>query len=293
MNENNENALIVIETLPQIADNLRALKESWEQRAADAASMVCTEDTVQSLKEIRAETTKEFKAADAQRIAVKKRYMEPWDAIEATFKECVKDAYTRADKALKDQIDTFENELKAKCEADLLEYFNELIQALQVDFLSFEKAMEIGKIKISLTDAKRDTPRQLQDKLGAVVAKVSTDIDLINSMDDAALIMVEYKKAFDVGQAVGTVQARKRQEQAEKEAAERRRAAQEAQAAAVAKVEAAAPMAPPISAPVTAPAKTKSPDDVFPQFTFTIYGATRAQLLKLRDYLNREGLQYK
>lgn len=289
MNENNETALIVIETLPQIADNLKALKESWEQRAADAAAMVCTEDTVQSLKTMRAEITKEFKAADAQRIAVKKRYMEPWDAIEATFKECVKDAYTRADDALKAQINSFESELKASCEADLRVFFNELIITAQVDCLSFEKAMEIGKIKISLTDAKKATPRQLQDKLGEVVAKVSMDLDMIQKMDDSALIMVEYKKSFDVGQAVGTVQARKRQEQAEKEAAERRRAAQEAQSAAVSKVEAAAP----ITAPVTAPAKAKSPDDVFPEFTFTVYGATRAQLIRLRDFMKQEGIQYK
>lgn len=294
MNETTETALITISTLPEIEDNLRALKESWEQRAKDAASMICTDDTVQSLKDIRAQTTKEFKAADAQRIAVKKRYMEPWDAIEATFKECVKDAYNRADKALKDQIDSFENELKAKCEADLREYFAELIMTAQIDFLSFEKAMALGNIKISLTDAKRATPRQLQDKLGAVVAKVATDVDLINSMDDAALIMVEYKNVYDVGQAVGAVQARRRQEQAEKEAAERRKAAQEAQAAAVAKVDAAAPQAP-IAAPVAAPVqqKAKSPDDVFPQFTFTVYGATRAQLIKLRDFMNKEGIQYK
>ena len=293
MNEN-ETALIVIETLPQIADNLKALKESWEQRAKDAAAMVCTEDTVQSLKTMRADTTKEFKAADAQRIAVKKRYMEPWDAIEATFKECVKDAYTRADKALKDQIDAFDSELKASCEADLRDYYNELIMTAQLDCLPFEKAMEIGKIKISLTDAKKTTPRQLQDKLSAVVAKVSTDIDLIHQMDDSALIMVEYKKSFDVGQAVGTVQARKRQEQAEKEAAERRKAAQEAQAAAVAKVEAAAPTrAVPLEAAQPVQQAAKSPDDVFPEFTFTVYGATRAQLLKLRDFMKQEGIQYK
>ena len=89
--------LIVISQLPVIEEQLKALKERWEAKAAEAASMVCTEDTVQALKSTRAEMRKEFEEADTQRKAVKARYMEPWDKVEATFKDCVKDAFTRAD----------------------------------------------------------------------------------------------------------------------------------------------------------------------------------------------------
>lgn len=289
MNNTQETALITISSLPEIRENLLALKERWEQLAADAAAMVCTEDTVQDLKNIRAETTKEFKAADAQRLAVKKQYMAPWDAIEATFKECVKDAYTRADKALKDQIDGFENELKERCRADLEAYYEDFAATCNVDFLTFDQAMTLGNVKISLADAKRVTPKQAQDALARVIHKVASDVTMIQSMDDAAQIMVEYRKCFDVGRAAAAVQERKRQEQAEKEAAEQRRIVQEAQAAARAKVEAALP-----ARPVMAPVKQeKSPDDIIPELTFTIVGATRAQLLKLRDYLKQEGLQYR
>ena len=50
-----DTALITVSQLPVIQEELRALKERWELKAADAASMVCTEDTVQDLKKIRAD----------------------------------------------------------------------------------------------------------------------------------------------------------------------------------------------------------------------------------------------
>jgi Protein of unknown function (DUF1351). len=97
-------ALITIAQLPVIEEQLKALKDSWEQRAADASSMVCTEETVQDLKKIRADMRKEFDEADKQRKAAKLKYMEPWNSIEETFKECVSDAFKRADASLKDTI---------------------------------------------------------------------------------------------------------------------------------------------------------------------------------------------
>ena len=48
-----ENALITVTSLPDIQENLRLLRERWEQKATDAASMVCTEETVQDLKKMR------------------------------------------------------------------------------------------------------------------------------------------------------------------------------------------------------------------------------------------------
>lgn len=282
-------ALITISQLPVIQEELRALKERWEQKATDAATMVCTEDTVQDLKKIRADMRKEFEEADTQRKAAKAQYMAPWDTIEATFKECVKDAFTRADSSLRGTIDGFQNELKKQCEHQLREFFAELIETENIDFLTFDQAMSLGKIKISMADAKRSTPRQAQDALAAVVANIAVGVDQISRMDDAPAIMAEFKTCFDVGKAVSVVQSRRKREQEEKEAAEARKRAQDAQAAAVAKVQAAAP-----AKAVTAPQmdRTAIDDPVFPQFTFTVYGAHKSQLIKIRDFLKQEGLRY-
>lgn len=285
---NEEKALITIHQLPVIEQQLRSLRESWEQRAKEAAAMVCTEETVQDLKKIRADMRKEYTAADEQRKAAKKKYMEPWEAVEKLFKECVDDSFKLADNSLKDTISGFENEIKAKCEADLRDYFAELITFESIDFLSYEQAMKLGNIKISMADAKKTTPRQLRDALANVVSRVAIGIEQIQKMDDAPAIMAEYKTCFDVGKAVSVVQDRKRREQEEAAAAEARKAAQEAQAVAIAKVEAAAPQPAPLAIP-----QTVTQEKVFPEFTFTVFNCTRSQLLKLRDYLKQEGIQYK
>lgn len=283
-------ALITIAQLPVIEEQLKALKDSWEQRAADASSMVCTEETVQDLKKIRADMRKEFDEADKQRKAAKLKYMEPWNSIEETFKECVTDAYKRADASMKDTISAFEDEIKAKCRVELEAYFKELCAMDHIDFLTFDEAMKAGGIKISLTDAKKATPRQAMDQLGKFVSSIAIGMDQISQMDDSAAIMAEYKKCLDVGKAVSVVQERKRREAEEQKAAEARKAAQEAEAAAVEKVQAAAP-----TKAVAAPqaVKAQPQEQTFPQFTFTVFNCTRSQLLEIRDYLRQKGIQYK
>ena len=282
MSENT--SLIVVSQLPVIQEQLRQLRESWEQRAADAASMICTEETVQSLKEMRAEMRKEFQEADAQRKAAKEKYMAPWNAVEATFKECVKDAFTRADDSLKSTITGFENEIKRKCYDDLQRFFAEHVQMEHIDFMTLDQAMALGGIRISLSDAKKNTPRQLQDAVAAVVAKVAVSMEQIATMEDSAEIMAEYKQCFDVGKAVAVVQGRKRRVEAEREAAEARRTAQERQKAVAEKVDAVAP-------PVVAPT-VQAPEKVFEKYTFTVYNCTRSQLIRVREFLKQEGINY-
>ena len=110
-------SLIRVVSLPVIEEQFRTLKESWEQRAQDAQSMVCTEDTVQDIKKARAEMRKEYEEAETQRKASKTAYMAPWYRIEAAYNDCVKDAFTRADAAYKSKIAEVEDAQKAECEA--------------------------------------------------------------------------------------------------------------------------------------------------------------------------------
>ena len=277
-------ALITVTALPQIQENLRALRERWEQYASDAEAMICTEDTVQTIKTMRAEMRKEFDEADTQRKAAKVAYMSPWNEVEATYKECVSDAFKAADATLKGKVDEFENEIKARCRERLELYFAELLAVEGgLDFLTFDRAMALGRLKIGMADATAKTPRKLMDALAEVVSRVACDLDRIGEMEDAAEIAAEYKERLDVASAVANVQGRKRRVIAEREAAEARRAEQERKAAAMAKVEAAAP-AEAVEAPRTR-------DTRLFRITFTV-NVTREQGIKLRDYLKQEGIDY-
>ena len=283
-----EAALITVTSLPEIEENLRALRERWQQKAADAAAMICTEETVQAVKSMRADMRREFDEAEAQRKAAKAAYMAPWDAVEATYKECVSDAFKAADGALKGKISALETELKDACKAELSVYFDELCAANGVDFLTLDTALNIGGMKIGLADAKSASQKKLKKGLAVVVETVVKNIEQINAMEpeDVAAIMAEYKTRFDVGDAVATVQARKRRIEAEREAAEARKAAQEARSAAAAKVDAVLP-------PKTENADFEAVQAAERRFriTFTV-NVTREQGIKLREFMKQEGISY-
>lgn len=287
-----DTALIAITRLPEIKENLRSLRERWEQKAQDAAALVCTDESVQSIKAMRADMRKEFDEADAQRKTTKERYMAAWNEVEATWKECVAEPFKRADASYKDTISNFEGQLKAELREKLEAYFGELCAAEKIDFLTFDRALQKSGVKINLADAKAKTPRKLQDALAAVTAQIATDIERISRMEDAAEIMTEYKRTLDFGTAVDTVQSRKRAIEAEREAAERRREEAAQRAEAIKKVEAAATVTAPIPVPVPVKAPAQEPEKVFPVFRFAVFDCTKSQLLKIRDFLRNEGIRY-
>lgn len=282
-------SLITVTKLPVIEEELRQLKESWDQKAKDAAALVCTEETVQELKSIRTEMRKEFDMADSQRKQAKAQYLAPWDAVEATFKECVKDAFVTADTALKNQITSFEGQIKAECRQKLEEFFSELCLMESIDFLSFDQAMQLGRISIGLADAKRNTPTKLKDQIAEVVAKIADAMDQVRKMENADEIMAEFKSCLDAGKAVSTVQERHRRIEAEKAAAEARKAAQERFKAAEDKLQA---VLPPSEESVPVAAQEGNDPVLFERYPFVVYNARKSQLIKIREYMKQEGIEY-
>ena len=284
-------ALITVTQLPVIEERLRSVKDAVELAVAEAKSLVATDETVQAVKDKRAELRKQFDALETQRKAVKAQIMAPYERFSATYDECVGAPFKAADAALKATIGEFEGQLKAECRKKLEDYFYELLALEQIDFLSFDQAMAIGGIKISLADCKKNTPRQLQDALAAVTSKVVDDRERISRMDDSAEIMDEYKRCFDIGKSLDIVNGRKLRIKAEQEAAERRRIEQERREVAVAKVEAAMPQ-PMAEAPVEAPVAPQPQERIYPEWRFTVFNCTRTQLIKIREFLKQEGIPY-
>ena len=184
------NELIKVTQLPVIEEQLRTAKEHVDKVVADAMSLVCTEETVQSVKATRADLTRQFAALEEQRKEVKKAVLDPYNRFEAIYKECVADAFKRADMDLKQKISDVESDMKRRCEAGLREYYTELCMAHHIDFVPFERT----GVVVSLTDAKAKTqpPKKLQDQLIQFVGKIEQDVALISGMEDADEIMVLY-----------------------------------------------------------------------------------------------------
>ena len=316
---NNSTALIQLTQLPQIEEHLLALREAWEQKTRDAAAMVCTGDTIQAVKKLRAEMRKEFEEADTQRKAVKAQYMAPWETVEEVFSECVKSAYLRADGTYKAKIDEVEGKLKANCEQRCREYFAELCAVNHIDFLKFEDA----GVSITLTEAKKKTPTAIFEQLKAFAKRVSDDLYTLEKNEYPAESIAEYKtNGYRVGLAVKTVVDRHEAEKTAREVLARREELAKREAEAAAQVEralvenyAGVPAVLSIwrmqnkrpnlwenyaSAPVVVRAdheQAKLDDNSEPKeepvltVTFTAT-ATREKLIRLREFMKTEGIKY-
>lgn len=223
-----DNTLMKVTQLPVIEEHLRSRKEQTEQRVAEAMSLVCTDETLTSVKNIRAEMNREFADAETQRKAIKAAIMEKYDSFESVYRECIADPYKRADADLKAKIDATESEIKSRCEEMLLGYFRELCAVNEIDFLSFGQT----GVKVDMASARAKTPKKLMEQIKLKVDGVAQDMKTIGTMgENAPEIMVEYKNNLDLSLAISVVNERHRRAKEEREAVKRHTVSPAARAA--------------------------------------------------------------
>lgn len=279
-NQNEEqSSLIQIVQLPIIKERLHKLKGFVDQQVADAMAMVCTEDTVIHVKQIRAELNALYTEAENQRKAVKAAVMQPYLDFEAVYKECISGPFKRADDDLRLKIVAVETGLKKECEQRLRAFFDELTQTSGLGFLKYEQA----GISISMADAKAKTqpPKKLREQVERFVLRVGQDVDMISTMEDAGEILAVYKQSLSVTDALQTVKERKRQITQAREENERRNAVRTQEAEARRKVEAFAPPT----------AEFPAPEADLLTCTFTV-NDTRERLRLLKQFLDANGYKY-
>lgn len=192
--------LIIIKQLPQIEEHLKELSIEVDKKVENAKSLVCTEDNVKAIKQVRADLNKEFKEVEQRRKQVKEQVLAPYMQFEEIYKEYISDKYKSADSILKQEIDTVENELKAKKEQEIREYFEELKQANNIDFITFEQT----RTNVTLTASKKS----LKDNIDNFINKILDDLKLIEVQEHKAEILVEYKQTLNVSSAITTVVSR-------------------------------------------------------------------------------------
>ena len=263
---------VISENLVDLQTRVNAIEEMVSQLPKEP-------DSLPQVKKARADLRKYFDSLEDQRKAVKAAVMAPYNDAEAKYKALVSGPIQQADRLCKEFVDGVESSMKRECEAGLRDYFDELRTANHVEFLKFEKA----GVVVDMASAKQKTPKKLREQLVQFVSRVASDVDRIAEMDDAEEIMVEYQKTLNVADAIGTVLNRHRCIQAQREAAQVREAVKAAEVEVVRKVNA---VAPPIQV------QTDLLDEIIDRCPFTVIGATRRQLRKLREFLKQEGICY-
>ena len=211
--------LIEVRQLPVIEEQLRSVSTVIDERVKNATSLVCTEESVKTIKEIRAELNKDYKEFENKRKLVKEQVLKPYNDFESIYKECISDKFKNADIILKGKIDNVENELKAKKEQEVKDYFEEYKIANNIDFVTYGQA----KINVTLSASMKS----LKEQAKQFIDKIVDDLKLIETQEHKTEILVEYKQTLNVSQAITSVTNRFKAIEEEKKKIEQEKELQE------------------------------------------------------------------
>lgn len=269
----NNTELIVVKQLPIIQEQLKQLSTEIEQKVEDAKKLVCTEETVKEVKQVRADLNKEFKDLETKRKLVKEQVLAPYMQFEEVYKQYVSDKYKNADIKLKNKVDNVESELKAKKEQEIKDYFEEYKTANNIDFITYERA----KINVTLTAS----IKSLKEQAKAFIDKIVDDLNLIETQEHKTEILVEYKNTLNISNAITTVtnrfkaieEEKRRQEEFMKEATK---------SVIIPKEE--------MKEILQAPVVEEKQEDIL-TLKFTVKG-TRTKLKELKEFLENGGYDY-
>lgn len=189
--------LIEVKQLPVIEEQLRSVSTVIDERVKNATSLVCTEESVKTIKEIKAELNKDYKEFENKRKLVKEQVLKPYNDFENVYKECISDKFRNADIILKGKIDNVENELKSKKEKEIKEYFEEYKTANNIDFITYGQA----RINVTLSASMKG----LKEQAKQFIDKIVDDLKLIETQEHKTEILVEYKQTLNVSQAITSV----------------------------------------------------------------------------------------
>ena len=177
--------IMTLKQLPVIEEHLQVIKEEVLKKTDEAKSLVCTEDTVKLIKEVRASLNSEFKGWESKRIQMKDAIMQPYAEFEKIYKECISDIYKKCDAELKEKISFIEDEIKSKKEAEVSEFFDEYAKSKEVDFVTAKDANMSVTLSVSL--------KKLKDQAREFIDRICDDLSLISSHDNKDEILYYYK----------------------------------------------------------------------------------------------------
>lgn len=288
-----------------IYEQIKAVGQQIEAKIAELNldNQLVTDETLKSAKNTRTMLRKELDDFETQRKYIKEQVNAPYEAFEKAYKEHIRVHYDKADSTLKSKIDEVQNRLISDKSAHIKDYFTELCQSQNIDFLIFER------LPLNITLSASD--KSLKEQVAGFVSEVTKSLQLIESLNEPdefkAEMLTEYKQTLDVTRAIQNAQYRKQQREAElarieaqRVAAEQTRLAAEARAKAQAPLQAPSqvtnevqPAAPVQPEPVQeATQEAQEDENEIVQASFTVIG-TRTQLRALRAFLDNNKIQYK
>ena len=275
--------------VPQSIDfNFEEVKAWLSENLAVYRNMVVTEDAIAAAKTDKAKIRKISSAISEQRIAVKKRYLEPYQVFEANMKE-LSGMCDEASKNIDDQLKAFEEARKAQKRAELAEYFKNQDPP---QWLTFERIENPRWMNVTFSFA--DAQKEIEQKIKVV----RTDLESIGEFDAEFTdeMLLEYKKtlnfsgAIQRGNELRRMKQEREQRRAAQEAAERARAGEREEAKRRRAAEEKAARAEQEARETASSDESKPEETQIQVLDFRVY-VTQEQKIALRDWLKENKIR--
>lgn len=265
-----------------IYDRIKAIGEEVGIRIAalNIEGQVANEDTVKSLKKLRADLRKENQEYEAQRKGIKEAITKPYAEFEGVYKENILVLFKNADAQLQEKILQVEDGIRQQRHDTLEVYFNELSEMHKLDFVKFEQVRPNITLSASL--------KKLKEEVGTKVDEIVDALGVIETQVYPVEILAEYKATLNLTHSIKTVTSRKEEEARileQKEAQKAREA--EFKAAEPEPTKEVAPTPEVLQAPVV---EQSAPKEEVHEATFTVKG-TLTQLEALKQFIESNNIE--
>ena len=88
--------IAVVKQLPVIEEWMESVSAQVSEKVQRAVNLVCTQDTVKEVKQVRADLNKEFAEWEANRKRVRDAVMAPYDAFNEKYNQFIAAQYKEA-----------------------------------------------------------------------------------------------------------------------------------------------------------------------------------------------------
>lgn len=239
-------------------------------------NLVITEDNIKEIKKFRTQLTKEFSEYEKDRIRIKDEVLAPYAEFDKIYKDQLAKKFKDADAQLKEAVDEIENGLREEIRTEILAYFNELVTSYGIDFVTFEQT----GIKILLSDSKKS----LRERVLKFVDEIKSGLDLIDTLENKDRILTRFKTNLSASKSIMEVNREVELENQER----------------IRREQAIAPKPEPIVPTPVVASKievevVKPPVKIVQEELITLVlkvTGTKTQLIAVRDFLKKEGINY-
>lgn len=272
MKENNIdlNEIVKIEQMPIVFEQLEKIGTLIEESTKDLDKLECTEEKKQEVKKRRTEINNTLKILEDRRKEIKTKLLEPYNVFNEKYENECKTKLENASNVLKEKIDTIESEQLKEKENELREFVKQHCEANDID-IPFER---IG-LNITLSAS----IKSLKEQALEFISKVVDDMKLIDMEEYKDEILLEYIPTLDFVNAKTKVIERHKQLEEMKKQQEEKLEQEKQEEKVVEKVEEV----------VTPKEIIEDTEVITVHFTIT---DTKEKILKLRDYLKENGINY-